>query len=255
MEVRLNARAAAVFEKVSKVYPRGWNRGSVVALDGLSLEIPWGETFGLIGPNRAGKTTLVKILLSICQPSDGRIMRLECPSSDRSTLAQVGYVHENPSFAGYLTAWQVLEGYGRLAGVGRRDVRIRAGALVERVGLADRAHERIATYSKGMLQRLALAQALINDPRLLVLDEPTEGMDVAARRVLHDAIEERKAQGATVILVSHALKEIQELCDRIAVLRSGRVAFVGRTRDLLASPASPASFESAIELIYEGATA
>ncbi len=158
MEVQLNARAAAVLYRVSKVYDGTWNRRRVVALDDVSLEIPWGEVFGIVGPNRAGKTTLVKILLTICRPTDGRIMRLECPYSDRRTLAQVGYVHENLSFPRYLTAWQVVEGYGRLSGVAGKTLRQRTGELLEQVGLADRCHERIAHYSKGMTQRLALAQ-------------------------------------------------------------------------------------------------
>ena len=113
----------------------------------------------------------------MCRPTDGRILRLGSPWSDRRTLAQVGYVHENPSFPRYLTAWQVVEGYGRMSGVKAPQLRRRTGELLEHVGLADRENEKIASYSKGMLQRLALAQALINDPQLLVLDEPSEGMD------------------------------------------------------------------------------
>ena len=144
----------------------------------VSLSVGWGEVFGLIGPNRAGKTTLVKILLSICHPTDGRIHAAGSPWSDRRTLADVGYVHENPAFPRYLSAWQLLEGYGRLSGVDGGVLRRRTGELLERVGLADRSRESIAGFSKGMLQRLALAQALINDPQLLVLDEPSEGMDL-----------------------------------------------------------------------------
>ena len=253
MDVRLGARAAAVFEKVTKVYPRRVNAPRVVALDEVSLSIGWGEVFGLIGPNRAGKTTLVKILLTICRPTAGRIMRLECQYSDRSTLADVGYVHENPAFPRYLTAWQVVEGYGRLSGAGGRELRSRAGELIERVGLADRSHETIAGYSKGMLQRLALAQALVNDPRLLVLDEPSEGMDLPARRLLHEVIHEQRMAGHSVILVSHALSDVEQLCDRLAVLRQGRVAFVGHVAELANNlPADePHRLEHAVEPLYE----
>ncbi|MEX2114273.1 MAG: ABC transporter ATP-binding protein [Pirellulales bacterium] len=270
MEVRLNARAAAVFHRVSKVYDGSWTRRRVVALDDVSLEIPWGEVFGVVGPNRAGKTTLVKILLTICRPSDGRIMRLECPYSDRRTLAHVGYVHENPSFPRYLTAWQVVDGYGRLSGVAGKALRRRTGELLEQVGLADRSHERIAQFSKGMLQRLALAQALVNDPKLLVLDEPSEGMDLTARRLLRDIIRQRRDQGASVILVSHALDDVEQLCDRVAVLCNGRLSFAGRVAELAGAqvptgsgsmpapkptPVIAGALETAVAALYEGAIA
>jgi ABC-2 type transport system ATP-binding protein len=253
MDVRLDARAAAVFEKVTKVYPRRLHAPRVVALDEVSLSVGWGEVFGLIGPNRAGKTTLVKILLTICRPTGGRIMRLECPYRDRSTLSQIGYVHENPAFPRYLTAWQVVEGYGRLSGVGGRTLRARTGELLERVGLADRSRETIAGYSKGMLQRLALAQALVNDPRLLVLDEPSEGMDLPARRLLHEVIGERRRAGHSVILVSHAMADVERLCDRLAVLRGGRLAFVGPVAELAhrQPAAEPLRLETAVEPLYE----
>lgn len=256
MDVRLNAHAAAVFEKVTKEYRQGWRTRPLLALDSVSFAVPWGQVFGLIGPNRAGKTTLVKILLSICRPTSGRIMRLECPLSDRSTLARVGYVHENPSFPRYLSARQLLEGYGRLSGVKVPLVRKRAGELLDQVGLADRSHESIARFSKGMLQRLALAQALINDPWLLVLDEPSEGMDLSARRLLHEAIEERRKRGYSVILVSHALSDIGRLCDSVCVLRGGRVAYLGRTADLAGETTNDYSnLEEAVEPLYAGAQA
>jgi len=256
MAIRLDAHAAAIFEKVTKVYPRRWASPPVTALDQVSFMVPWGEVLGLIGPNRAGKTTLVKILLSICHPTDGRVMRLECPWSDRSTLSGIGYVHENPSFPRYLTAWQLVEGYGRLAGVAAAPLRRRTGELLEQVGLSDRGQEPIAGFSKGMLQRLALAQALVNDPRLLVLDEPSEGMDLSARRLLHEVICQRRLLGHSVLLVSHALADVERLCDRVAVLRGGRLAYVGRVADLAQDVAShqPQSLEYAVEPLYEGAS-
>jgi ABC-2 type transport system ATP-binding protein len=264
MDVRLNARAAAVFYKVSKVYRVGWNSRKLVALDEVSLAVGWGEVFGLIGPNRAGKTTLVKILLSICRATDGRIMRLEHPLKERRTLARVGYVHENPAFPRYLNARQLVEGYGRMSGVEEDVLRRRAGELLERVGLSDRTHEKIENFSKGMLQRLALAQSLINDPRLLVLDEPAEGMDLPARRLLDEVICERRQQGHSVILVSHALSDVRRLCDRVAVLRGGRVAYSGTVagltgQDELQHEDKPqhddhGPLESAVEALYAGAT-
>jgi ABC-2 type transport system ATP-binding protein len=256
MDVRLNAHAAAVFQKVSKIYRVGWTQRRLVALDEVSLTVGWGEVLGLIGPNRAGKTTLVKILLSICRPSSGRIMRLESGLSDRSTLARVGYVHENPAFPQYLNARQLVEGYGRLSGVPRGLARRRGGELLEQVGLADRSRERISNFSKGMLQRLALAQALTNDPKLLVLDEPAEGMDLPARRLLDDVIRQRRELGNSVILVSHSLADVKRLCDRVAVLRSGRVAYDGRVADLADDVHfdETGPLESAVEAIYAGAT-
>ena len=257
MDIRAHARAAASFEKVTKIYRRRWNCPGVKALDEVTLAVPWGEVFGLIGPNRAGKTTLVKILLSICRATDGRIMRLGCPWSDRSTLADIGYVHENPSFPRYLSAWQLVEGYGRLSGVYGASLRRRVGDLLDQVGLADRSREAIALFSKGMLQRLALAQALVNDPKLLVLDEPSEGMDLSARQLLHDVICQRRDRGLSVILVSHDLSDVQRLCDRVAVLRNGRLALVGRVADLVPDVASPEpqTLESAVSPLYEGVLA
>jgi ABC-2 type transport system ATP-binding protein len=253
-DVRLNARAAAVFHKVSKIYPGSLTRGRVVALDNVSFEVPWGQVFGLIGPNRAGKTTLVKILLSICHATGGRVMRLESGGSDRSTLAGVGYVHENLSFPRYLSACQVVEGYGRLSGVENPELRRRTAELLEKVGLADRRHDRIARFSKGMLQRLALAQALVNDPKLLVLDEPSEGMDLSARRLLHEVMRQRRERGYSVILVSHALDDVEKLCDSVAVLCGGRLVFTGSVDDLAGSEAAP-SLESAVVSYYEEALA
>jgi ABC-2 type transport system ATP-binding protein len=247
---------AVNFNHVTKVYRSPWTGRRVVALDDVTFSIKAGEVFGLIGPNRAGKTTLVKCLLSICRPTRGDINRLGRPWSVRGTLAQIGYVHESPAFPRYLNAWQVLTGYGRLSGLTPARAKYRAAELLERVGLADRSREPIARFSKGMLQRLALAQALINEPQLLVLDEPSEGMDLSARKLLHQVIREQQQRGQTVILVSHALADIELLCDRIAVLRDGRAVFVGPVTDLnhVSDPAcAPEPLESAVGPLYEGA--
>src|SRR5580658_5298595 len=227
----------AEFDKLTKVYHSAtWPRREVRALDGVSLTVKTGEIFGVVGPNRAGKTTLIKVLLSMCRPTGGRVRRFGGPLWDRSTLARVGYVHESQAFPNYLSATQLLEYYGALAFVPAPLARRRGVALLERCGLADRAHEPIRRFSKGMLQRLALAQALINDPVLLVLDEPSEGMDLNAKRLLDDVLVERKALGHTAILISHALAEVERRCDRVAVLRGGKVAFIGPIADLAARP-------------------
>jgi ABC-2 type transport system ATP-binding protein len=250
--------AVVRFEDVTKIFSAGvFGRGGVRALDNVSLSIAAGEVFGLIGPNRAGKTTLVKILLSICRPSSGRIWRLGRDWRERSTLARVGYVHESQAFPRYLTARRLLDYYGAISRQPAAIVRSRGNELLERVGLADRSREPIGRFSKGMLQRLALAQALINDPDLLVLDEPSEGMDLAARRLLHGVIRERQEKGHTAILVSHLLTDVERLCDRVAVLRNGSVGFLGRVADLKRDAGreqldhAPASgFEEALEPFY-----
>src|SRR5438552_14970501 len=200
---------AAEFQQVWKTYPCGlWPRRSVQALRGVTLTIPAGSIYGLVGPNRAGKTTLVKLLLSIVHPTRGMVRRLGAPVSDRSTLAQIGYVHDSQAFPTYLTARSLLEYYGALSGLKGTARRTAVAARLDEVGLSDRASEPIAAFSKGMLQRLSLAQALINDPELLVLDEPGEGMDLTARNLLHDVLRQRQREGCTAILVSHSLADI-----------------------------------------------
>jgi ABC-2 type transport system ATP-binding protein len=264
-----STKVAVRFEDVTKVYTGGLFRRGVRALDGVSLSIEAGEVFGMVGPNRAGKTTLVKILLSICRPTSGRIMRLGLHWKDRRTMARIGYVHESQAFPRYLSARALLEFYGALSFQAKPVVRRRAGELLERFGLADRSREPIARFSKGMLQRLALCQSLVNDPELLVLDEPSEGMDLMARRVLDEVIAERKQQGRTAILVSHHLNDVQRLCDRVAVIRSGKVAFLGRVAELVGAQSGSSnpsliadwpeqepvdrSLEEVLEPLYAGA--
>jgi ABC-2 type transport system ATP-binding protein len=251
------------FEDVTKVFASGpFGCGGIRALDRASLSIGAGEVFGLVGPNRSGKSTLVKILLSICKPTSGRIWRLGRDWRDRSTLARIGYVHDSQAFPPYQTARGLLQFYGAMSGRPSAFVRQRSDKLLDQFGLQDRSHEPIGRFSKGMLQRLALGQALINDPELLVLDEPSEGMDLAARRVLDAVIRQRKRQGHTVILVSHALSDIERLCDRVAVLRGGKVAFVGRVADLKSESSADeprddgaSRFEEALEPFYVGAHA
>ena len=226
-------RPIVEFQNVSKTYRVGVLRSRTIhALRDVSFKVRGGCVFGLLGPNRAGKTTLIKALLSICRPSSGTILRLGRNATQRSTLARVGYLHESPAFPRYLTARSFLDYYGGLSLLGRRELAERIPRLLDEVGLADRAGEAIAAYSKGMLQRLALAQALVNDPELLVLDEPTEGMDLSARKLLHEIIHRRKAEGKTAILVSHSMGDVGRLCDELAVLRGGQLVFQGSLDEL-----------------------
>lgn len=227
------AGVALRFDNVVKDYKTGWlGRQSLRALDHVSLEVSQGHVVGLLGPNRAGKTTLIKLLLSLSRPTEGKIERLGESLPARTTLARVGYVHENQAFPRYLSAASLLEYYGALTMLSRDIVRSRVSKLLERVGLADRAREPIACFSKGMNQRLAVAQALLNDPELLVLDEPTEGLDLEGRQMLRGVVSELKAAGKTVLYVSHVLSELEPLCDEAAVLVGGKLAYFGPLEEL-----------------------
>ena len=242
----------AQFQAVSKRYGGFVPSRRVQALQDVSLAVAQGEVLGLVGPNRAGKSTLVKLLLSLCRPSTGKITRFGRPSQDRHTLARIGYVHESQALPRYWHAEGLLHYYGAMSGMPWRSVRRRTCELLEQVGLTDRRREPIGRYSKGMLQRLALAQSLLNEPDLLVFDEPTEGMDLLARRLVFEAIERQQQRNGTVLLVSHSLPDIERLCDRVAVLREGQLMFVGTVAQLRGQgeTIAPPSLEAALEPMY-----
>jgi ABC-2 type transport system ATP-binding protein len=238
------------FRNVSRTYRQGL-RGTLTAVSDVSLRVEPGEVFGLLGPNRAGKTTLVKMLLTLCRPTSGEVLRLGRPAADRATLATVGYMHENHAFPRYLGAAELLEYYGALSLVPHEVLRQRVGPLLERVGLADRSREPIARFSKGMVQRLGLAQALINAPSLLVLDEPAEGLDLDGRLLLREVMLEVRQRGGSVLLVSHVVHEVEQVCDRLAVLVGGRLVHVGTVESLTRPAGQPArSLESALQTLY-----
>lgn len=243
---------AAAFENVEKLYRTGpVGRGGVAALRGVTLAVPAGSVFGLLGPNRAGKTTLVKLLLSLARPTRGAVTRLGEPVSSRRTLARIGYMHENHAFPRYLSAAEVLTFYGGLSDVPAAALGGRVRTLLDRVGLADRGREPISRFSKGMVQRLGLAQSLVNDPDLLILDEPTEGLDLFGRQLLRDVVGEFRAAGKTVLLVTHVLGEVEELCDELAVVVAGKLAYRGHLPDLLAAPdGARRPLEQALRTLY-----
>jgi ABC-2 type transport system ATP-binding protein len=248
----------AEFEEVVKDYPAGlMGRRKIRALNGVSLRVEAGEVFGLLGPNRAGKTTLLKILLSLCQPTTGKALRLGRPVADRRSLACVGYVHENQAFPRYLTAPGLLTYYGALTLVPYEDVRQRTPELLDQVGLSDRPDEPIEHFSKGMVQRLGIAQALLNDPDLLVLDEPSEGLDLRGRQLVRDMVLEQRRRGRTVLMVSHLLSEVERVCDRVAVLVGARLVHLGRVPDLVRDPRTGVarSLEDAVKDFYESSAA
>jgi ABC-2 type transport system ATP-binding protein len=247
------SKASAEFIHVSKTY-RGLlrRRHDLPALQDVGFVLRPGEVCALLGPNRAGKTTLVKILLSLCQPTSGEVRRLGRPASDRSSLARVGYVHENHAFPRYLDAATLLEYYGALSFLPLAVLRRRVPELLERVGLADRCREPIARFSKGMLQRLGVAQALLTEPELLVLDEPSEGLDLDGRQMLRGVIREVRQRGGSVLLVSHVLAEVASLCDRVVVLAAGRLVHEGPLADLTREPhtQTPRSLETVLQELY-----
>jgi ABC-2 type transport system ATP-binding protein len=246
---------ALAFEQVAKTYRTGFlGRGEgIAALRGVTLAVPAGAVFGLLGPNRAGKTTLIKLLLSLATPTSGTITRLGAPIADRRTLARVGYMHENHAFPRYLSAGEVLSFYGGLSGIPGAELPAKVESLLNRVGLADRRAEPISRFSKGMVQRLGLAQALMNDPDLLILDEPTEGLDLGGRQLMRDVVKELRAAKKTVLLVSHVLQEVEYLCDSLAVLLNGKIIHTGPVADLLRDPrtSEKRSLESALKVMYE----
>jgi ABC-2 type transport system ATP-binding protein len=247
---------AAAFENVGKLYPTGWSRRrGTRAVSNVTLQIPAGRVFALLGPNRAGKTTLVKLLLALSRPTEGKVTRLGKSAADISTLARVGYMHENQHFPRYLTARELLRFYAALTRMKPDVIAARVDELLKLVGLADRTAEPISRFSKGMVQRLGLAQALLNDPDLLVLDEPAEGLDLVGRALLREVIAGRKAKGKTVLLVSHVLSEVEQTCDRVAVIVNGKVVKDATLAELTRDPKSgkPRSLEQALRPLYEGA--
>ncbi len=246
---------AVGFRNVSKFYATSiLGRKGTQAVHDVSFAIPQGSVFGLLGPNRAGKTTLVKMLLGLCRPSSGEVTRLGEPISKIATLARVGYMHENQHFPRHLTARELLRFYAALTLMGPEKIDNRADELLKQVGLADRPNEPITRFSKGMVQRLGLAQALLNDPDLLVLDEPAEGLDLLGRNLLRDVIADFKKRGKTVLLVSHVLSEVELVCDNVAVIVGGKVALQSPVTNLLSDPKSGAkrTLEQALKATYEG---
>ncbi|MEO8432324.1 MAG: ABC transporter ATP-binding protein [Acidobacteriota bacterium] len=217
-----------------KTYRSSWRGKPVLALDGLDLDVRPGELFGLLGPNGAGKTTTVKILLGLTRPTAGETRIFGIPSADPKSRRRVGYLPEGHRFPGYLTARETLTIFGRMSGVDSATLRGRTGPLLERVGLASWRDVRVRKFSKGMTQRLGLAAALIHEPEVLMLDEPTDGVDPVGRREIRDLLREEAARGRAILVNSHLLSEIEQTCDRVAVLRSGRVAAQGTVAELTA---------------------
>lgn len=205
----------------------------VDAVNGLSLRVPQGEIFGFLGPNGAGKTTTLKMLMGLVKPSAGTASILGAPIGQRDRRARIGYLPEHPYFYEHLKPEEFLHFYGRLYGVPHRVLQKRAAALVSKVGLDHARTRTLRKFSKGMVQRLGLAQALINDPELVILDEPMSGLDPMGRKSVRDIIFELKDRGKTVFFSSHILQDVEMVCDRVGILSQGRLIKEGRLSDLL----------------------
>jgi len=238
---------AVAVENLTKVFPVPFRRQPIVAVRDLNLRVEPGEVYGLLGPNGSGKTTTLKIILGLVSPTRGQTKIFGRNSTLVESREAVGFLPENPYFHRFLTGKETLRFFGKLCGMNGSRLDDRVRELLALVGLANAAHQRLSTYSKGMLQRIGLAQALINEPQLVVLDEPTAGVDPAGSRDIRDLIVDLKRRGITVLLSPHLLSQVQEICDRIGILAKGKLVCEGRLEELIA-------VENRSELVLENAT-
>jgi ABC-2 type transport system ATP-binding protein len=229
----LPSNVAVHAENLSKFFRLGFWGRKVRAVHDVSFDVQRGEIFGLLGPNGAGKTTTIKMLLGFVKPSQGTATVGGEPAGSIEARRRMGYLPENPALYEYLTGVEYLRYAGRLAGLGRSEARQRSARLLEQVGLADRADRPIRRFSKGMVQRLGLAQAMIGDPELLILDEPMSGLDPIGRKDVRDLILRFRDEGRTIMFSTHILSDVEMICDRVAILIDGRVTDCGTLSSLL----------------------
>jgi ABC-2 type transport system ATP-binding protein len=218
---------------LTKIFSDWWGRSRVVAVEDLNLKVRRNEVFGLLGPNGSGKTTVLKMLLGLLHPTRGKAMVLGGDGRNPKISAKIGFLPEESYLYPYLNARETLDFYGRLFGLNSALRRARVNALLDMVGLSGMANRPVGTFSKGMARRIGLAQALINDPELLILDEPTSGLDPIGTKQIKDLIVELANRGKTVLLCSHLLADAEEVCDRIAILYGGRIQRQGSVNELL----------------------
>lgn len=218
---------------LTKVFPDWWGRAKVVAVSDLELKVNHNEIYGLLGPNGSGKTTTLKMLLNLLHPTKGHAFLLGGKSNDPKITAKIGYLPEDSYLYRYLSARETLDFYGRIFGLPAKVRQSRIDALLEMVGLTGMANRPVGTYSKGMARRIGLAQALINDPQLLILDEPTSGMDPIGTRQMKDLFIQLAKRGKTILLCSHLLADVEDVCDRIGILYGGRMQVEGTVESLL----------------------
>ena len=226
---------ALATDELTKDYAVGfWRKRPYRALDGLTLDVEAGEVFGFLGPNGAGKTTTLKLLMQLVYPTSGSGELLGRPLGDLSAKRRIGYLPENPYFYDYLTAEELLDYFGGLFGLDRRERRARADRLLDEVGIGAERRLQLRKFSKGMLQRVGIAQALLNDPELVIFDEPMSGLDPLGRRDVRALILRLRDRGCTVFFSSHVLSDAEALCGRVAILAKGRLVTAGRLTDMLA---------------------
>lgn len=230
-----------------KDFRTSFRRQPLRAVDDVSIRIMPGEVYGLIGPNGSGKSTIMKALLGLVAPTSGRCSIFGKDSLQVDSRNEVGFLPENPYFYKHLSGEETLQFYGKLCGFGRSALRDRIDELLELVDLVGARHRRIGGYSKGMLQRIGLAQAMIQEPKLVILDEPTAGVDPLGSRQIRDLILKLKGEGITVFLCSHLLEQVQEVCDHVGMIFRGRMVKEGKLEDLIA-------IEDQTELVLKNAS-
>lgn len=225
---------AIVVERLTKTYKPlwPWEKPATVLSD-VSLSVREGEIFGFLGHNGAGKTTTMKILLGLLRATNGQVKLLGAPAENVAVRARIGYLPESPYFYDYLTAEEFLCFYGKLAGLDRQTIQKRIPQLLERVSLTEARHRQLRKFSKGMLQRIGLAQALIHDPELVILDEPMSGLDPIGRKEVRDLILGLRDQGKTVFFSTHIISDVEMVCDRVGILSRGKMLALGRIEDLV----------------------
>lgn len=241
---------ALEIQGLTKSYPVGfWRKTLKPALYPLHLTVKQGETFGFLGPNGAGKTTTLKLLMGIIFPSAGSAEIMGHPYLDPEVKKQIGFLPEQPYFYDYLSATELLDYYAQLSGVSADERRKRIPALLERVGLADVGKKHLRKFSKGMLQRVGIAQAIVHDPKLVFLDEPMSGLDPIGRREIRELLQDLKDQGKTIFFSTHILSDAEALCDRVAVIHKGELRGVGVVEELKSETGGKS------EVVWQGAQA
>lgn len=218
---------------LTKDFPLNLRGIKLRAVDNLTLSVPEGQVFGLLGPNGSGKSTTIKIILGLLEPTVGECKVFGVPSGRVDSRLNVGYLPEAPYFYRYLSGTELVRFYARICGVPRKCLDDRVKEVIDWVGLSGAAQRRVGTYSKGMLQRIGLAQALVHDPRLIILDEPTAGVDPVGSAEISELILKLKAQGKTVLITSHLLAQIEDVCDRVAILDRGKLILEGDVYELV----------------------
>ncbi len=249
---------AVEVKNLTKVFRTGLYKDYVVAVDNLSFEVKAGEVYGLIGPNGSGKSTTMKVVLGLMAASQGEAKVFGLDSGDIRARHEIGFLPENPYFYKHLTGTETLKFYGKLCGIRGKELKDRIAELLEMVDLENAAKRRLGGYSKGMLQRIGLAQALIQRPRLVILDEPTAGVDPMGSRQIRDLILKLRDDGVTVFLCSHLLEQVQEVCDKVGIIFKGRMRREGPLEELISiedqtamtlEHASPELLKSISELV------